>query len=135
MANSDNGGDNGSYEGNSSLPAAAGPTVLPADPAAVATNIPTPALDQIDGPAVLNPLFCEQLREFIVETINLILYGSQASGVGPSSQLERGGTPASQGMDEQVPTGLQQDQSTPADFPCKEAAGRQPHDIWQSLKK
>ncbi|KAL0457977.1 UNVERIFIED_CONTAM: hypothetical protein Slati_0424900 [Sesamum latifolium] len=93
--------DNGSYEGNSSLPAAAGPTVPPTDPAAVATNIPAPALDQTDGPAVLNPLFCEQLRQFIMETINSILRGSQASGAGPSSQLERGGTPTSQGMDEQ----------------------------------
>ncbi|KAL0405201.1 UNVERIFIED_CONTAM: hypothetical protein Slati_3834000 [Sesamum latifolium] len=101
MMNSDNGGDNGSYEGNSFLPVVAGPIVPPAGPAAIATNIPAPALNQTDGPAVLNPLFCEQLRQFIVETINSILRGSQTSGAGPSSQLERGGTPASQGMDEQ----------------------------------
>ncbi|KAL0440655.1 UNVERIFIED_CONTAM: hypothetical protein Sradi_0004400 [Sesamum radiatum] len=58
MANLDNGGDNGSYEGKSSLPDAAGPTVPQADPAIVATNTPPPdsasgtnasasALDQI----------------------------------------------------------------------------------------
>ncbi|KAL0428115.1 UNVERIFIED_CONTAM: hypothetical protein Slati_2986300 [Sesamum latifolium] len=38
-------------------------------------------------------------------------------------------------MDEQVPAGIQQERSTVADFACKEAAGRQPPDIWQSLKK
>ncbi|KAL0447515.1 UNVERIFIED_CONTAM: hypothetical protein Slati_1879400 [Sesamum latifolium] len=70
-----------------------------------------------------------------METINSILRGSQASGAEPSSQLERGGTPTSQGMDEQVPAGLQQDRSNHVDFLCKEAAGRQPPDIWKSLKK
>ncbi|KAL0411517.1 UNVERIFIED_CONTAM: hypothetical protein Slati_3741400 [Sesamum latifolium] len=107
MTNSDKGGDNGTYEENSSFPAAAGLIVPPADLAAVATNTPAPDLDQTDGPAVLNPLFCEQLRQFIVETINSILCGSQASGAGPSSQLEKGETPARR--------------QTPA--------------IWQSLKK
>ncbi|KAL0448594.1 UNVERIFIED_CONTAM: hypothetical protein Slati_1415800 [Sesamum latifolium] len=69
MANFNNGGDNGSYEGNSSLPAAAGPTVPPADIAVVATNTtapdptsgtntPAPAFDQIVGPVTMSPLFC-----------------------------------------------------------------------------
>ncbi|KAL0307773.1 UNVERIFIED_CONTAM: hypothetical protein Sangu_3012000 [Sesamum angustifolium] len=68
MANSNNGCDNGSYEGNSSLHAIAGPSIPP--PVVVATNNtapdPTsgtntlaPALDQIVGPVVMNPLFCE----------------------------------------------------------------------------
>ncbi|KAL0448154.1 UNVERIFIED_CONTAM: hypothetical protein Slati_1943300 [Sesamum latifolium] len=48
-----NGGDNGSYEGNSFLPVAAGPIVPPIDPAAVATNTPAPSLNQTDGPAGL----------------------------------------------------------------------------------
>ncbi|KAL0458200.1 UNVERIFIED_CONTAM: hypothetical protein Slati_0447200 [Sesamum latifolium] len=93
--NSENRGDNDTYEGNSSLPIAAGPVVPPADPAVVATNTPNPdptsktnttapALDKIVGPAAMSPLFCEQFRE----TINLTLLGSQASGTGPSSHLK-----------------------------------------------
>ncbi|KAL0411923.1 UNVERIFIED_CONTAM: hypothetical protein Slati_3782000 [Sesamum latifolium] len=147
MANCNNGGDHRSYEGNSSLPAAFGPAVLPADPImgdvntpgpdpAPEANIPAPAPahDQAAGSAVLNPLFCEQLRQFIMKTINSTLCGSQASGVGPSSQLERGGTPATQDMKEQISAGLKQDRSTPADFAGKEAARHQLPDIWQSLK-
>ncbi|KAL0311563.1 UNVERIFIED_CONTAM: hypothetical protein Sangu_2451000 [Sesamum angustifolium] len=38
-------------------------------------------------------------------------------------------------MDEQIPVGLQQDRSTPADFAGKEAARHQPPGIYQSLKK
>ncbi|KAL2232442.1 UNVERIFIED_CONTAM: hypothetical protein Sindi_1424200 [Sesamum indicum] len=95
------------YEGkNSSLPVVAGPTIPPADPTAVATYIlatdPTsrtsaPTLDQIVEPAAMNLLSCEQLHQFIMETVNSTLCGSQASGAGPSSQLERAGTPGSHG--------------------------------------
>ncbi|KAL0440675.1 UNVERIFIED_CONTAM: hypothetical protein Sradi_0006400 [Sesamum radiatum] len=54
----DNGGDNGSYEGNSSLPIVVDPTIPPAnpntrvpnapilDPALRATHVLAPALDQ-----------------------------------------------------------------------------------------
>ncbi|KAL0309108.1 UNVERIFIED_CONTAM: hypothetical protein Sradi_5853100 [Sesamum radiatum] len=42
MADSNNKGDNGTFEGNSSLLAAVGLTISPVDPAAVATNTPTP---------------------------------------------------------------------------------------------
>ncbi|KAL0463035.1 UNVERIFIED_CONTAM: hypothetical protein Slati_0191100 [Sesamum latifolium] len=77
------------------------------------------------GSAVLNPFFCEQFCQFIMETINSTLRGSQASGARPSFQLERGGTIGSHGMDEQIPTGLQHDRSTPADFVGKEAVGHQ----------
>ncbi|KAL0428032.1 UNVERIFIED_CONTAM: hypothetical protein Slati_2978000 [Sesamum latifolium] len=51
------------------------------------------------------------------------LRGSQASGAGPSSQLERGGMLENQGMGERISTGLQYDRSTPADFIGKKAAG------------
>ncbi|KAL0373653.1 UNVERIFIED_CONTAM: hypothetical protein Sradi_3281000 [Sesamum radiatum] len=59
MTNSDNGGDNGSYDGNSSLPVVVGPTIplayptlgaanAPApDSILEADNAPTPALDNI----------------------------------------------------------------------------------------
>ncbi|KAL0373613.1 UNVERIFIED_CONTAM: hypothetical protein Sradi_3277000 [Sesamum radiatum] len=69
MTNSENGGDNGSYEGNSSLPNVVDPNIPPIDPiagAAIAlspdptlgaTN--TPALDQTAGPMAMNPLFYE----------------------------------------------------------------------------
>ncbi|KAL2251514.1 UNVERIFIED_CONTAM: hypothetical protein Sindi_2273700 [Sesamum indicum] len=57
--------------------------------------------------AAMNALFCEQLHQFIMETINSTLHGAQASGAGPSSQLERDGTLGGQGMVEQIPTGLQ----------------------------
>ncbi|KAL0444520.1 UNVERIFIED_CONTAM: hypothetical protein Slati_2174700 [Sesamum latifolium] len=70
-----------------------------------------------------------------MDTINSPLRGSQASGAGHSYQMERGGTPTIQGVDEQVPIGLQQDRSIPADFVGKEAARHQPPDLWQSMKK
>ncbi|KAL0307040.1 UNVERIFIED_CONTAM: hypothetical protein Sradi_6121300 [Sesamum radiatum] len=49
------------------------------------TNAPVPALvlDRAIGPSITNPLFCEQLRQFTMETINSTLCGSQASRVGP----------------------------------------------------
>ncbi|KAL0397380.1 UNVERIFIED_CONTAM: hypothetical protein Scaly_0186400 [Sesamum calycinum] len=83
MANSNNEGDNGSYEGNSSLSVVAGPTVPPAD----------------------------------------------------SVALERGGTPRSKGVDEQISTGLQQDQSVPANFASKKTAFIQPSEIFQTPMK
>ncbi|KAL0395076.1 UNVERIFIED_CONTAM: hypothetical protein Slati_4473800 [Sesamum latifolium] len=75
MPNSDNGGDSVSYEGNSSLPTAAGLSIPLADPAIRVANAPAPnlivganastlalALDAIAGPIAMNPLFYEQLR-------------------------------------------------------------------------
>ncbi|KAL0391537.1 UNVERIFIED_CONTAM: hypothetical protein Slati_4538800 [Sesamum latifolium] len=71
MANIDNRGDNGSYEGNSSLPVVAGPTIPPInptsgaanapspDPSLGAINVPTPALNQTVGPMAMSPLFYE----------------------------------------------------------------------------
>ncbi|KAL2235170.1 UNVERIFIED_CONTAM: hypothetical protein Sindi_1249200, partial [Sesamum indicum] len=101
-----NGGDHRSYKGDSSLPAASGHIVPPTDPTLGDANIlgpdpaprvdapiPTLTLDQAVGPVILNPLSCEQLRQFVMETINSILRGSQASGAGPSSQQEKGGIP------------------------------------------
>ncbi|KAL0403981.1 UNVERIFIED_CONTAM: hypothetical protein Sradi_2038900 [Sesamum radiatum] len=74
MANSDNGGDDGSYEENSSLPLVVGPVIPPTDSATGAANAPaldliveayilapTLALDTTAGPIAMNPLFCEQL--------------------------------------------------------------------------
>ncbi|KAL0458201.1 UNVERIFIED_CONTAM: hypothetical protein Slati_0447300 [Sesamum latifolium] len=90
-----------------------------------------PTLDQTVGPAAMSPLFCEQFRE----TINSTLLGSQASGAGPSSQLERGETPISQDIDEKIYAELQQHRSIPADFVSKEAAPLQPSKILQSLRK
>ncbi|KAL0395391.1 UNVERIFIED_CONTAM: hypothetical protein Slati_4505300 [Sesamum latifolium] len=148
MANSNNEGDQGSYGGNSSLPATSDPAVSPVDPVLGDIGIPgpdptprvyisalVPAPDQTVGPAVLNPLLCEQLQHFIMDTVNSALRGSQASGVSASSQVERGGTPASRGVDEQVPARLQQDRSLPVDFGVKKTVGHQPPDIWRSLKK
>ncbi|KAL0451684.1 UNVERIFIED_CONTAM: hypothetical protein Slati_1146500 [Sesamum latifolium] len=78
MANSNNGSD----ETNSSLPAIAGPIIPPVDPTSGAANAPTPnpalgaasaltpALGQTAGPVAMNLLFCEQLCQFILETIN-----------------------------------------------------------------
>ena len=116
MANSYNGGDNESYNGNSSLLGTAGPTIPPIDPLSGAakapildpvlgTNTPTPAptLDSIVGPVTMNPLFYEQLSQLIMKTINSTLHDSQASGA-----LERGGTQGSHGIDEHIPTSLQQ---------------------------
>ncbi|KAL0434469.1 UNVERIFIED_CONTAM: hypothetical protein Slati_2781200 [Sesamum latifolium] len=72
MANLDNGGNNGSYEGNSSLPSAAGPFIPPADPSSKVANAPipdltlggayapAPALDQTIGPTAMIPLFCKE---------------------------------------------------------------------------
>ncbi|KAL0354267.1 UNVERIFIED_CONTAM: hypothetical protein Sangu_1008000 [Sesamum angustifolium] len=74
MANSNNGGDHGSYEENPPPPhpTAFGPTVPPTNPTlgdvnvlgpnlAPGANTPIPALalDQTVGPIVLNPLFYE----------------------------------------------------------------------------
>ncbi|KAL0306932.1 UNVERIFIED_CONTAM: hypothetical protein Sradi_6110500 [Sesamum radiatum] len=70
-----------------------------------------------------------------METVNSTLRDSQASGVGPSSQLERGGTQGSQGIDEQILVGLQQSQSTHADSVGKETVTLQPPEICQSLRK
>ncbi|KAL0406173.1 UNVERIFIED_CONTAM: hypothetical protein Slati_3931200 [Sesamum latifolium] len=60
-----------------------------------------------------------------MKTVNSTLRGSQASGAGPSSQLEEV-EQGSQGIDEQIPTGLQQDRITPADFAGMEAATLRP---------
>ncbi|KAL0458404.1 UNVERIFIED_CONTAM: hypothetical protein Slati_0467600 [Sesamum latifolium] len=117
MANSNNEADQGSYGGNSSLPPASGPGISSADPSlgdigvsgpdtvlGADTPIPIPAPGQTGGLAVLNPLLCEQLRQFIMDTINSAIRGSQTSGIGPSSQIEKGGTLASQGTGEQAPS-------------------------------
>ncbi|KAL0336569.1 UNVERIFIED_CONTAM: hypothetical protein Sradi_4868800 [Sesamum radiatum] len=92
MTNSDNGGDNRSYEGNFSLTPIAGSTISPLDPAAEPANAPTldptlgavdaptSVLDQTVRPVAINQL-CEQLRQFIMKT----LHGSQTCRVGPSS--------------------------------------------------
>ncbi|KAL0413335.1 UNVERIFIED_CONTAM: hypothetical protein Sradi_1535200 [Sesamum radiatum] len=61
-----------------------------------------------------------------MDTMNSTLHGSQASVAGHSYQMERGGTPASQGVDGQVPVRLQQDWSLPANFVGKEAARHHP---------
>ncbi|KAL0308962.1 UNVERIFIED_CONTAM: hypothetical protein Sradi_5838500 [Sesamum radiatum] len=112
MANSNSGGHHGSYD--SSLPTTSGPAIPPIDPTLRDANIPGPdptiganfpipapalTLDETVGSTILSPLFCEQLRQFIIKTINSTFRGSQASRAGPSFQLERGGTPGSQGMD------------------------------------
>ncbi|KAL0405744.1 UNVERIFIED_CONTAM: hypothetical protein Slati_3888300 [Sesamum latifolium] len=74
MASSDKEHDNGSFEGNTSLPVATGSTIPPADPTSGANNAPppdltlgaanalAPALDSITEPVFMDPLFCEQLR-------------------------------------------------------------------------
>ncbi|KAL0301499.1 UNVERIFIED_CONTAM: hypothetical protein Sradi_6426700 [Sesamum radiatum] len=64
----------------------------------------------------MNSLFCEQRCQFNMKTINSTLRDSQASRAGPSSQLKRGWIPGSQGVDEQILTGLQQDWSACTDF-------------------
>ncbi|KAL0423541.1 UNVERIFIED_CONTAM: hypothetical protein Sradi_0888900 [Sesamum radiatum] len=101
MANSNNEDDHGSYEGNSSLRTTSGLVVLPIDPIMGDINIPRPdpapeanistpapvsAPNKAARPVVLNPLFCKQLHQSIMETINSTLHQSQA---GPSSQMER----------------------------------------------
>ncbi|KAL0409634.1 UNVERIFIED_CONTAM: hypothetical protein Sradi_1897800 [Sesamum radiatum] len=68
MANPDNGGDNRSYEGSSSL-YCGWSCSSPIDPSAGTAT----------GLAAMNPLFCEQLHQVIMETINSTLYGSLAS--------------------------------------------------------
>ncbi|KAL0439440.1 UNVERIFIED_CONTAM: hypothetical protein Slati_2427000 [Sesamum latifolium] len=103
MANSNNEADQGSYGGNSSLPPASGPGISLADPAlgeigvagpgtvlGADAPIPIPAPDQTGELAVLTPLLCEQLRQFIMDTVYSAIRGSQTSGIGPSSQIERG---------------------------------------------
>ncbi|KAL0334063.1 UNVERIFIED_CONTAM: hypothetical protein Sangu_1562500 [Sesamum angustifolium] len=54
-----------------------------------------------------------------METINSTIHGSQANGTGPSSQQESGGTPGTQGMDLQIPAGLQQHRSIQLTFQAK----------------
>ncbi|KAL0329301.1 UNVERIFIED_CONTAM: hypothetical protein Sradi_4916800 [Sesamum radiatum] len=79
MVNSNNGDDHGSYEGDSSLPVASGPIIPPTYPTLVDVNVPgldlapgvnapapVPALDQVAVPYILNPLFYEQLCQFIM---------------------------------------------------------------------
>ncbi|KAL0394534.1 UNVERIFIED_CONTAM: hypothetical protein Slati_4419600 [Sesamum latifolium] len=67
MTTSNNEGDQGSYGGNSSLPAAFGPAILPADAIIGDVDISGPdpapeanilAPDQTAGPDVLKSLFC-----------------------------------------------------------------------------
>ncbi|KAL0355844.1 UNVERIFIED_CONTAM: hypothetical protein Sradi_4031300 [Sesamum radiatum] len=65
-----------------------------------------------------------------METINSTICGSQPSGAGSSSQLETGGETGSQGINEQVPTGPQQDRYTPVDFAGTEATGHQTSSMW-----
>ncbi|KAL0348557.1 UNVERIFIED_CONTAM: hypothetical protein Sangu_1083500 [Sesamum angustifolium] len=75
MTNPNNGGDHGSYKGDSFLPAASGTTVPSIQPTFRDANVPSPdpaprvnapmlapTLNQTVGPVVLNPLFCEQFR-------------------------------------------------------------------------
>ncbi|KAL2231191.1 UNVERIFIED_CONTAM: hypothetical protein Sindi_1713500 [Sesamum indicum] len=76
MTNSNNGGNNGSYKGNSSLTSTVRPTTPPTNPTFGAANVPIPNLafeanaptfDQTVRPIVMNPLFYEQLCQFIME--------------------------------------------------------------------
>ncbi|KAL0286276.1 UNVERIFIED_CONTAM: hypothetical protein Sangu_2740200 [Sesamum angustifolium] len=75
MVNSDNGGDNESYERNSSLSATIGPTVPLTDPTSGVANAITPnltlganapatapPLDSIIKPVAMNSLFYKQLH-------------------------------------------------------------------------
>ncbi|KAL0405319.1 UNVERIFIED_CONTAM: hypothetical protein Slati_3845800, partial [Sesamum latifolium] len=147
MANSNDEGDQGSYGGNSSLPPGSDPVVSHVDPIlgnigitwpdpvlGVDTSTPVPAPNQTVRPAVLNPLLCEQLRQFIMDTVNSALRGSQTSGAGPPPQAKRGGTQQLR-IDEQASPELQQDRPLPTDFRVKETVGHPPPDIWQSLKR
>ncbi|KAL0341428.1 UNVERIFIED_CONTAM: hypothetical protein Scaly_1805400 [Sesamum calycinum] len=114
MENS-SGGDHGSYEGNSFLHATSGPAVLPIDPIMGDVNISGPdPIPEANAPIPASVL-------------------NQANRAGHSSQLKRGGTPASQGMDEQVPVRLQQDRSALADFVGEEVAGHQPPEELRTL--
>ncbi|KAL0411423.1 UNVERIFIED_CONTAM: hypothetical protein Slati_3732000 [Sesamum latifolium] len=73
------------------------------------------------------------LGDFIMDTVDLAVRRSQTSGMGPSSQAERGGTPASHGTGE--PTqGNQQDTSL-LEFGIKETAGQTPTHTLQSLER
>ncbi|KAL0293688.1 UNVERIFIED_CONTAM: hypothetical protein Sangu_3232800 [Sesamum angustifolium] len=83
MANSNNDGVHESYEGDFSI-LAASRHVPPADPTLGDALVPTPAPGQVPGPV---------LRQFIIETINSTICGSQASRAGLSSQVKRGGIP------------------------------------------
>ncbi|KAL0457982.1 UNVERIFIED_CONTAM: hypothetical protein Slati_0425400 [Sesamum latifolium] len=68
-----------------------------------------------------------------MDTVDSAVHRSQTSGMGPSSQAERRGTPASHGTGE--PTyGIQQDISLP-EFEIKETEGSTPTYTLQSLER
>ncbi|KAL0320379.1 UNVERIFIED_CONTAM: hypothetical protein Sradi_5299400 [Sesamum radiatum] len=84
MTNSDNGGDNRSYEGNTSLPTVAGSIIPPPDPASRAINAPSGSdfrnhqhscsnYDSTTGSIAMNLLFDKQLHQFIMKTNNSTL--------------------------------------------------------------
>ncbi|KAL0291125.1 UNVERIFIED_CONTAM: hypothetical protein Sradi_7033700 [Sesamum radiatum] len=122
MANSNNGGDNESNKEDSSLPIASRPVVSPTDTILGDVNVPGP--DPTPGANALVPKPLTQPSEVLKLMEQDLFLGGK-----------RWNTQGNQGMDEEIPAGFQQDQSTPADFVSNEAAGHQPPGIWQSLKK
>ncbi|KAL0456805.1 UNVERIFIED_CONTAM: hypothetical protein Slati_1019700 [Sesamum latifolium] len=78
MESSDDGGDNGSFEGNNSLHAAANSTVPPPQQVEGGLNTPDPVFNPTTIPVASNPLLVEQLWQFIMETFHPALRSSQA---------------------------------------------------------
>ncbi|KAL0463058.1 UNVERIFIED_CONTAM: hypothetical protein Slati_0193400 [Sesamum latifolium] len=97
------------------------------------TPTSTRTIDQTNGLAIPNPLFLEHLRQFIMDTDNSAVRRSQTSGMAPSSQAERGGTPASHSTGE-PDHGIQQYTPLPTEFRVKETAGNAPTNTLQSLE-
>ncbi|KAL0413811.1 UNVERIFIED_CONTAM: hypothetical protein Sradi_1582800 [Sesamum radiatum] len=85
MVSSNNGGDNSSFEENASYPTAASSAVPPLAHVLGGHNDLALALYLIALPAVVNPLFCEQFYQFIVETIKSAFLGPLATRAEQSS--------------------------------------------------
>ncbi|KAL0294356.1 UNVERIFIED_CONTAM: hypothetical protein Sangu_2517700 [Sesamum angustifolium] len=69
MTSSDNEDDNGYFKGNISLHVVAVSTIPPLKQAIGRLDALDPAFDPLSLLATIDPLFCEQLQEFIMDTI------------------------------------------------------------------
>ncbi|KAL0416071.1 UNVERIFIED_CONTAM: hypothetical protein Slati_3439000, partial [Sesamum latifolium] len=86
-------------------------------------------------PTAIKPLLGEQLQQFILETVNGALRGSQVSGTGQPFQPERSGTPSEQETNEQVPANLQHDGPILAEPTDKEVVPLRLPESWYSIMK
>ncbi|KAL0423913.1 UNVERIFIED_CONTAM: hypothetical protein Sradi_0926100 [Sesamum radiatum] len=86
MTISNNGGNNRSFEGNTSLLLVVGSPIPPTQQVKGGLNTSDLAFNQKTLPVALNSLLAKQLKPFIKEIVQAAFQSSQANGAGQPSQ-------------------------------------------------